>query len=214
LIYLWFESATKQGIKTLQVKKQPYGGMTTVLLTGAHCAVWQVFTPSKVNLEDVMQTLQLFAVLLLSLTWATAQTTATTTTPAPTNDSSASQSNSSPTTTTTTTDSVATKTTPSTDAQMSETSAGGDWVQGCLSGSDGNYTLTDQSGTSYRLTGDTAKLSEHIGHEVKIAGTKSTAAATGASDTMGKTNGAQQAIQVSSVKHISKTCQSGSPMNK
>jgi hypothetical protein len=90
---------------------------------------------------------------------------------------------------------------------MSQTSAGGDWVEGCLGGSDGNYTLTDQSGTSYRLTGDTAKLSEHIGHEVKISGTKSTATATGSSDTMGQTGGSQQAIQVTSVKHVAKTCQ-------
>ena len=148
-----------------------------------------------------MRCLQLLAVLILSLMWATAQTTTTSPTQAPTNDPSASPTNS-------------TRATPSTDAQMSETSAGGDWVQGCLSGADGNYTLTDQSGASYRLTGDTAKLSEHIGHEVKISGTKSTATATGDSDTMGKTNGAQQAIQVTSVKHIAKTCQSGSPMSK
>ena len=147
-----------------------------------------------------MRCLQLFAVLMLSLMWATAQTTTTSPTQAPTNDPSASPTTSTPV--------------PSSDAQMSDTSAGGDWVQGCLSGSDGNYTLTDQSGTSYRLTGDTAKLSEHIGHEVKISGTKSTATATSDSDTMGKTNGAQQAIQVASVKHISKTCQSGSPIRK
>src|ERR1700692_4383501 len=141
-----------------------------------------------------MRYLQLLAVLLLSVVWGTAQTTSTTTqTPA-----------SDPTATTTTS--------TTTDSGMSKTSSGGDSVQGCLGGADGNYTLTDQSGTSYRLTGDTAKLSEHIGHEVKISGTKSTATATGESDTMGKTNGAQQAIQVTSVKHIAKTCQSGSPM--
>jgi hypothetical protein len=103
---------------------------------------------------------------------------------------------------------------------MSPTSANGDWIQGCLNGSDGNYTLTDQSGNSYRLTGDTAKLSEHIGHEVKVSGTKSSATATGASEgnansSMGQTGGSQQTIQVSSVKHVSKTCQnSGSTTSK
>jgi hypothetical protein len=104
---------------------------------------------------------------------------------------------------------------------MSQTSANGDWIQGCLNGSDGNYTLTDQSGNSYRLTGDTAKLSEHIGHEVKVSGTKSSATATGASEgnasssSMGQTGGSQQTIQVSSVKHVSKTCQnSGTTTSK
>jgi hypothetical protein len=141
-----------------------------------------------------MRYLQLLAVLLLSVVWATAQTT-TTTTQAPAAD---------PTATTST----------STASGTTQTSAGGDSVQGCLSGADGNYTLTDQTGASYRLTGDTAKLSEHIGHEVKISGTKSAATATGASDTMGQTGGAQQAIQVSSVKHVAKTCQTSAPTTK
>src|SRR5260370_6964860 len=97
---------------------------------------------------------------------------------------------------------------------MRETGREVNLVEGCLSGSDGNYTLTDQTGTSYKLTGDTAKLSEHIGHEVKITGTKSSASATGASDTMGQTGGAQQAIEVTSVKHVSKTCKSGAGPTK
>jgi hypothetical protein len=149
---------------------------------------------TNLNLEDFsMKCLQLLAVLLLSVVWATAQTT-TTTTQAPASDPTAA--------------------TASTQSGMTPTSAGGDSVQGCLSGADGSYTLTDQTGVSYRLTGDTAKLSEHIGHEVKISGTKSTATATGASDTMGQTGGAQQAIQVSSVKHVAKTCQTSAPATK
>src|SRR5689334_17788268 len=36
-------------------------------------------------------------------------------------------------------------------------------VEGCLSGSDGKYTLTDKQGTTYQLTGDTSKLAEHVG---------------------------------------------------
>jgi hypothetical protein len=147
----------------------------------------------------------MLAVLLLSVVWASAQTT--TTTPAETAPSSGQSSTTSPST--------------SGDSSMSQTSANGDWIQGCLNGSDGNYTLTDQSGNSYRLTGDTAKLSEHIGHEVKVSGTKSSATATGASEgnasssSMGQTGGSQQTIQVSSVKHVSKTCQnSGTTTSK
>ena len=44
-------------------------------------------------------------------------------------------------------------------------------VQGCLNGSNGNFTLTDERGNSYQLAGDTTKLSEHVGHQVKVTGT-------------------------------------------
>ena len=55
--------------------------------------------------------------------------------------------------------------------RQARTSAGQMTVEGCLSGSNGNFTLSDKNGTSYQLTGDTAKLSEHLGHEVKVTGT-------------------------------------------
>ena len=81
-------------------------------------------------------------------------------------------------------------------------------VEGCLSGSSGNFTLTDKNGTSYQLTGDTAKLSEHVGHEVKITGMSGSS--TGADNSAGAASGAasSQSLQVSSVKHVSKTCKS------
>lgn len=71
--------------------------------------------------------------------------------------------------------------------------------------------LTDTNGTSYQLTGDTAKLSEHVGHEMKITGSKgSSTAAPGNGQPAGTTGtSSQQTLQVSSFKHISKTCQSG-----
>jgi hypothetical protein len=159
-----------------------------------------------------MRYLQLLAVLLLCGVWATAQ-----------NNPSSQTSSPDPSTSTQTTgstaagsDSAGSSSTGSSqkDSSMSETGTSANSVEGCLSGSDGNYTLTDQTGTSYKLTGDTAKLSEHIGHEVKIAGTKSSASATGASDTMGQTGGAQQAIEVTSVKHVSKTCKGGASPTK
>ncbi|MGZ4826320.1 MAG: DUF5818 domain-containing protein, partial [Terriglobales bacterium] len=52
-------------------------------------------------------------------------------------------------------------------------SSGATTVQGCLNRSDSGYTLTDKSGTTYQLTGDTSKLSAHVGHEVQIKGVKS-----------------------------------------
>jgi hypothetical protein len=81
-------------------------------------------------------------------------------------------------------------------------------VVGCLSGSAGSYMLTDKKGNSFELTGDTAKLSEHVGHEIKVTGTESAAStSTTSNSTMGQ---AQKTIDVTSFKHVSKTCQSGS----
>ena len=48
-------------------------------------------------------------------------------------------------------------------------------VQGCISGSAGNYTLTDSSGQTFQLAGDTSKLSDNVGKKVEITGTSSSA---------------------------------------
>ncbi|HZQ95322.1 MAG TPA: DUF5818 domain-containing protein [Candidatus Sulfotelmatobacter sp.] len=136
------------------------------------------------------QILLLVTVLLLGLTWAVAQDTT--------------QGSTSP----------SAGTNPMNSGQNSQTSAGGDTtVSGCLSGSNGSYTLTDKHGMSYQLTGDTAKLAEHVGHEVKVTGTASasgsSSAAGGAASSTTGTAGAQQTLQVTSVKHVSKSCQAG-----
>jgi len=123
------------------------------------------------------QVLLLVSVLLLGLSWAVAQ------------DSSAAPSSSYP---------------AQQSAGQSQSGASGQMtVEGCLSGSNGSFTLTDKNGMAYQLTGDTAKLSEHVGHEVKITGTSS---ASGSSASTSSASG--QTLQVSSMKHISKTCKS------
>jgi hypothetical protein len=98
-------------------------------------------------------------------------------------------------------------------SQTGATSSGQTAVKGCLQGSDGNYTLTTKSGTVYLLQGDTSKLSEHVGHEVQITGTSTTTASNAPNPTSGTPAGAtqqQSALNVESVKHISKTCTSAS----
>ncbi len=90
-------------------------------------------------------------------------------------------------------------------------SSGQTKVQGCLQGSNGSYTLTSDSGTTYQLSGDTSKLTKHVGHEVEITGSTSgsSSASTGASPTTGTpTNSAEQSLSVEHVKHISETCTS------
>ena len=136
------------------------------------------------------------SVLLLGVSWAVAQGTSQSTPSSSSPESSAQTSSQS---------------------SASQTSAGGETtVEGCLSGSSGSYTLAAKDGTTYQLTGDTAKLSEHVGHQVKVTGTANSAASSpssgSASSTAGSTS-SEKSLQVSSVKHVSKTCQSGGGMS-
>ena len=86
------------------------------------------------------QLLLLVSVLLLGLSWAVAQ------------DNTSSSPSSSSTSSAQSADSSAAS------GQTSRPSAGGQMtVEGCLSGSNGNFTLTDKNGMSYQLTGDAAK---------------------------------------------------------
>jgi hypothetical protein len=84
---------------------------------------------------------------------------------------------------------------------QSKTSSGQSTVQGCLSHSDSGYTITDKSGTTYQITGDTAKLSEHVGHEIQIKGKTAESGATSATG-----SAAQPSIELTSVKHVSASC--------
>ena len=130
-----------------------------------------------------MRHLLFISVLLLGTTWAMAQT------------------NQTPTANTTNGEQT---------AAAPASSGGHTTVEGCLSSSGGNYMLTDKNGQVYQLTGDTAKLSDHVGHEMKITGTTSPAKAAGESS---GSMGAKETIDVTSFKHISKTCKSGETMS-
>jgi len=84
-------------------------------------------------------------------------------------------------------------------------------IEGCLSGSAGSYTLTDQSGKAWTLAGNTSKLTEHVGHQVHIIGSSpynsaaSSSASSGSSDA-GSSSGAGSIFSVKKVKMISGTC--------
>jgi hypothetical protein len=136
------------------------------------------------------QVLLCVSVLLLGLTWSMAQSSGSSeTSPTGSGSTQSTQSGAS--------------------GQMGH--GGHTTVEGCLSGSNGNYTLTDKKGNTYQLTGDNAKLSEHVGHEVKVTGTEGAAGASGSSASGGTMagSGSQQSLEVTSVKHISKSCQAG-----
>ena len=107
----------------------------------------------------------------------------------------------------------------SSSASQTGAASGQTAVEGCLQGSSGSYTLTDNSGNTYKLEGDTSKLADHVGHEVQITGSTAggSSASSGASSsgssasgTMSGSSQGQQTLTVSDVKHISATCKSAS----
>src|SRR5919108_3464269 len=95
------------------------------------------------------------AILLLTASMAFAQTS---TTP----DQTAPPSSQTPSTT-------PDQTAPSS-SQTPTSSQSGNSIQGCLSGSDPNYTLTDQSCKTWMLQADGQDLKSHVGHTVGITG--------------------------------------------
>src|SRR5579864_1471117 len=134
------------------------------------------------------------AVLLLSCAWAVAQTSPSTT------DSSQNPSSTQPST-------------PSPTAQQPDTSAAsstgnekGNAIEGCLNGSAGSFTLTDAAGTKYQLAGDTSKLSDHVGHEVKVWGDTSSASASATTGSTTSTATSEPTLTVKRVKMVSSTC--------
>jgi hypothetical protein len=164
------------------------------------------------------------AILLLSAAWAVAQTSPSTpqsTTPDTSSQQSTSPSSTSPSqqpdTSSTTTQTTTTQTTQT--SSNSSTS-----IEGCLSGSADNWTLTDQSGKTWQLAGDTSKLSDHVGHQVRLMGSDNSSSASGSSSPSssspsssnpssgagatgaGSSSGTQSTFTVNKVKMISSTC--------
>jgi hypothetical protein len=85
--------------------------------------------------------------------------------------------------------------------------AGGARLRGCLSGSDGNYTLTDHSGVIYHLVGGDTHLQGTVGHEVEVSGTPD-AQRSGASDDMASNTASS--FQVTGAREVGARCEHGS----
>lgn len=71
-------------------------------------------------------------------------------------------------------------------------------VQGCVSAANGNFNLTDSSGTIYRMAGDTSKLVEFNGHKVEATGTITP-------PTSGQPN-SQPILAVAAVQDVASNC--------
>lgn len=155
------------------------------------------------------------AILLLSAVWAVAQTSPSSpqsTTPGASSPQSTAPSSASPSQQPATPDTSAT-TTQTTTTQTTQTSTdSASTIEGCLSGSAGSWSLTDQSGKTWQLAGDTSKLSDHVGHQVRIVGSDNSASnstsgsMSGSSSGAGAASGSQSTFNVKKVKMISSTC--------
>jgi hypothetical protein len=81
-------------------------------------------------------------------------------------------------------------------------------IRGCLSGSAGNFTLTDQNGMQYKLVGNDAALQSKVGHEVEITGAENQAA-TSSSDSHDSSTQTTNGLEVSGVRDVSGNCRLG-----
>ena len=126
------------------------------------------------------------AILLLSSVWVLAQSS---TSPADQNPSGSSPSAQQPDKS-------------QTGAQTATSDKSAQTIEGCLSGSADTFTLTDDSGKTYELTGDTSQLKENVGHKVRISGSKG---GTGGGELI-TAGGAQATFGVKKVESLSPTC--------
>src|SRR5450432_286510 len=123
--------------------------------------------------------------------------------------SSASPSSSSPSSQT---PDSSTRSTTTTQTTQTSSDSSGNSIEGCLAGSAGSYTLTDSAtGKTFTLAGDTSKLGDHVGHQVRVMGTSgsgSDAASSGASSSAssGAGSGSGSTFNVKKVKMISSSC--------
>ncbi len=96
----------------------------------------------------------------------------------------------------------------------------GEVTEGCLGGSDPNFTITDKAGTVYKLSlpqgANSSVLTKHIGESVQVQGAvsdsgkaSSSASSTGSaasSGSMASGAGAEKSIQVSKIGRGQGTC--------
>ena len=81
-------------------------------------------------------------------------------------------------------------------------------LRGCLSGSTGNFTLTDQNGMQYKLMGNDAALQTKVGHEIEVTGTENQSAS-GSSDSHDSVAQTPNGLEVSDVRDVSGNCRLG-----
>jgi len=79
-------------------------------------------------------------------------------------------------------------------------------ITGCLQNFSIRYSVVGQDGTVYNLTGDTGKLRNYIGHEVEVTGKPTVKSLSTTMKEAASTVEEIPALDVKSVKELSKTC--------
>jgi uncharacterized protein YdeI (BOF family) len=115
-------------------------------------------------------------------------------------------------------------TTPDQAATPSAPAAAGDVIEGCLGGSNPNFTVTDKSGTAYQLKipegADVSVLGQHIGEPVQVQGSvDNTTANSGAqpgsvSGSESRSDASAHSIKVSHIRRGTGTCPAGASKEK
>jgi hypothetical protein len=94
-------------------------------------------------------------------------------------------------------------------SQSSTAQNPGTVIRGCLTGSPGNFTLTDQNGMQYKLMGGDNLLQSKIGHEIEVTGTGNQASEASGRDAQESTAPGPNGVQVSDVRDVSGSCRLG-----
>ena len=87
-------------------------------------------------------------------------------------------------------------------SQAAETSAGAPVLSGCLSQESTGFWLAEQAGGRVRLTGDEAKLKDHVNHTVQVVVKQADGQASSVA-----ASGGESAMQVQAIQDIAPTCQ-------
>jgi hypothetical protein len=137
----------------------------------------------------VKKTLLLTAILLLSVTWVVAQSN-----PNPQPPSG----NNAPTGSSGQMDPQSSQGSQGAQGENPQGTNSGMQLQGCLSGTSGNYMITDSSGATYQLQGEESQLSKNVGKEVRLSGT--------AAPSSGSNTGSAQMFNVTKVRKVANAC--------
>ena len=73
-------------------------------------------------------------------------------------------------------------TTTTTTQTTTDQSTSSNTIRGCLTGTSGNYMLTDATGISYKVQGDDSQLSSNVNKQVEVMGTIGSSASASASN--------------------------------
>lgn len=80
-------------------------------------------------------------------------------------------------------------------------------IQGCLGGAVGEFTLTDKTGITYQLNGNTDKMNAHVGETVRVTGLRPSGGALPGAMSEDVGSNTPPSLSVISFEHISPNCE-------